>query len=177
MSRDRHRFFPERLTAGPFDSGAVMNASTTTVATTAVQITRAETGLALSLAAEFRYSPADPFAMTMVIESVTGPAHWTFARDLILNGQFEPTCDGDVHVWPCLDIEGAAVVIIELHSFVGRTLLQFPSRTVREFVSASLGTVPEGAEHYHVDGWIEQLLVDTDVAPGAGDQPSLTEPE
>ena len=89
---------------------------TTTTTTTAIQITgpEAETEGDVSLGAEFRYDPADPLAVTMVLESISGPVRWTFARDLILNTQFEPTGDGDVHVGPCLDTERAAVVIIEL---------------------------------------------------------------
>jgi len=135
-----------------------------TITTTAVQVTEAETEVDLSLGAEFHYDPADPLAVTMVIESIAGPVRWTFARGLILNGQFEPTGDGDVHVWPCLDTEGAAVVIVELHSPGGAILLQFPARAVQEFVSASLATVPEGAEQHDVDAWIVQLLADTDIA-------------
>lgn len=138
--------------------------STTTTTTTAVQITGAETEVDLSFGAEFHYDPADPLAVTMAIESISGPVHWTFARDLILNGRFEPTGDGDVHVWPCLDAEGAAVVIVELDAPAGRTMLQFPSRAVHDFISASLAMVPEGAEQPDVDAWIEQLLVDADIA-------------
>jgi hypothetical protein len=139
-----------------------MNAnSTTTIATTAVQI--AETEEDLSLGAEFHYDPADPFAVTMVIESLAGPVTWTFARDLILHGQFEPTGDGDVHIWPCLDTAGAAVVIVELDVPAGSVLLQFPSRDVQEFVLASVATVPVGAEQHDVDAWIEQLLAGTDI--------------
>jgi hypothetical protein len=141
-----------------------MNGKSTTTTTTAVQITEAETEVDLWLGAEFHYDPADPLAVSMVIESISGPVHWTFARDLILNGLFEPTGDGDVHVWPCLDTEGAAVVIVELDSPTGGTLLQFPSRAVQEFVSASLATVPQGAEQHDLDAWIEQLLADTDIA-------------
>jgi hypothetical protein len=131
-----------------------------TTTTTATQITEVDTEADLSLGAEFLYDPADPLAVTMVIESIAGPVHWTFARELILNGQYGPTGDGDVHVWPCLDTRGAAVVIVELDSPDGAILLQFPSRAVHEFVSASLATVPEGTEHTDVDAWIEQLLAD-----------------
>lgn len=140
-----------------------MNGNLTTT-TTAVQITQAETDADLSLGAEFHYDPTDPLAVTMVIESVSGPVRWTFARELILNGQFEPTGDGDVHIWPCLDTDGAAVVIVELQSSVGATVLQFPSRAVHEFVSASLTTVPEGTEQHDVDLWLAQLLANTDDA-------------
>jgi sporulation and cell division protein SsgA len=163
MRRAGHRSLPERPYSGPSTRGQHMNGKLTTT-TTAVQITEAETEVVLSLGAEFHYDPADPLAVTMVIESIHGPVRWTFARELILNGRFEPTGDGDVHVWPCLDIEGAAVVIIELESPAGSTLLQFPSRAVQEFVSASLAAVPEGTEQHDMDAWIEQLLVETDFA-------------
>lgn len=141
-----------------------MNAnSNTTIATTAVQIADAETEEDLSLGAEFHYDPADPFAVTMVIESLAGAVSWTFARDLILHGRFEPTGDGDVHVWPCLDTDGAAVVIIELDVPAGTVLLQFPSRAVQQFALASIATVPVGAEQHDVDAWIKQLLDGTDI--------------
>jgi hypothetical protein len=50
------------------------------------------------------------------------------------------------------------VVIVELQSVAGVTLLQFPSRAVHEFVSASLATVPEGAEQLDIDGWLTQVF-------------------
>jgi hypothetical protein len=138
-----------------------MNSKSTTT-TTAVQIAGTETEVDRSLGAEFRYNPADPLAVTLVVESIPGPVHWTFARDLILNGLFEPTGDGDVHIWPCLNTEGAGVVIVELDSPDGRTLLQFPARAIHGFVADSLATVPQGAEQHDVEAWIAQLLEDTD---------------
>jgi len=135
-----------------------MNDKRTSTTTTAVQISETEKDFAFG--AEFQYDAADPLAVTMVLESISGPVRWTFARELIVDGQFEPTGDGDVHVWPCLDSRGTAVVIVELHSPDGAILLQFPSRAVHEFVAASLATVPTGAEQLDLDGWIEQLLAD-----------------
>jgi hypothetical protein len=141
-----------------------MDSNLTTTATTAVQIAQTETDVVQALAAEFHYDPADPLAVSMVIESISGPVRWTFARELILHGQFEPTGDGDVHVWPCLDTQGSAAVIVELQSLAGATLLQFPSRAVHEFVSASLTVVPEGTEQLNVDGWLAELFPTTDTA-------------
>jgi hypothetical protein len=136
-----------------------MNGKSTTT-TTAVQITEAETEVDLSLGSEFHYDPADPLAVTLVIESDSGPVRWTFARDLILNGLFEPTGDGDIYIWPCLNTEGHAVVIVELDSLHGRAVLQFPARDVHDFVATSLLAVPAGAEQHDVDAWVEQLLAD-----------------
>jgi hypothetical protein len=121
-------------------------------------------GLSTPLDAEFEYNPADPFAVSILFADEPAPVRWTFARDLLIEGFYEPTGDGDVHVWPCLDTAGAAVVIVELDSPDGRTMLQFPSRAVHDFASASLATVSEGAEQHDIDAWIEQLLTSTEAA-------------
>jgi hypothetical protein len=115
-----------------------MNSKLTTTSTLAVQIATVQAEEDHTLVAEFVYDPADPCAVTMVLQTITGPVHWTFARDLLVDGQYEPSGDGDVHVWPCLSSCGEAVVIVELCSPVGETLLQFPSRAVQEFVHSSV---------------------------------------
>jgi len=146
-------------------TGDTMNARTTTTATTtALQIFVDENEAGLPLDTSFHYDPADPFAVTMVIEAAHGPVRWSFARELLVEGYHEPTGDGDVHVWPCLDTAGAAVVIVELESPTGGILLQFPARPVHQFLCASLETVPQGAEQIDVDAWIEQLLADAEAS-------------
>ena len=131
---------------------------TTTVSTMAVQIATVETEQDHDLSAEFRFDAADPWAVTMVLSTVAGPVDWTFARELLVEGQYEPTGDGDVHVWPCLSPNGEAVVIVELDSPSGETLLQFPTRAIQDFVYAALETVPLGAEEVDVDEWLTRIL-------------------
>jgi hypothetical protein len=128
--------------------------------TTAVQIATVEAEVEQTLVAEFVYDPADACAVTMVIQTMSGPVNWTFARELLVDGQYEPTGDGDVHVWPCLSASGEAVVIVELSSPAGETLLQFPTRAVQDFIISALKQVPLGREEIDVDGWLEHLLVD-----------------
>jgi hypothetical protein len=135
---------------------------TTTVSTTAVQIATVDAERDYDLSAQFDYSPADPWAVTMTLSTAAGPVTWTFARDLMIEGQYEPIGDGDVHVWPCLSPSGEAVVIIELDSPSGETLLQFPTRAIQDFVYASLETVPLGTESADVDGWLDQLMAGDD---------------
>ena len=130
----------------------------TSVSTMAVQIATVETEQDHDLSAEFRFDAADPWAVTMVLSTVAGPVDWTFARDLLVEGQYEPSGDGDVHVWPCLSPSGEAVVIVELDSPSGETLLQFPTRAIQDFVYASLETVPLGAEEVDVDEWVSRIL-------------------
>jgi hypothetical protein len=138
--------------------GKTMDSKLTTTSTMAVQIAATATEEDHALVAEFVYDPEDACAVTMVLQTVSGPVHWTFARELLMDGQYEPVGDGDVHVWPCLSACGEAVVIVELCSPLGDTLLQFPSRSVQEFVYSALEAVPAGAEQVDVDGWLEQLL-------------------
>ena len=71
--------------------------------------------------------------------------------DSIVDGLYEPTGDGDVHVWPCLSSTGAAVVIIELCSPDGELLVQANSRKVTGFVTSMLDSVPDGQESSFVD--------------------------
>lgn len=136
------------------------NLTTTTVSTTAVQIATINSEEDHDLSAEFSFDPRDPWAVTMGLETPSGPVRWTFARDLLVEGQYEPAGDGDVHVWPCLSPSGEAVVIVELDSPAGETLLQFPTRAVQDFVYAALETVPLGSEQVDVDSWLEQILAD-----------------
>lgn len=135
-----------------------MNQNTTTVSTMAVQIATVDAEQDHDLSADFSYNPADPWAVAMTLSTVTGPVTWTFARDLLIEGQFEPTGDGDVHVWPCLSPCGEAVVIVELDSPAGETLLQFPTRAIQDFVYASLEAVALGEEQTDIDAWLENLL-------------------
>jgi hypothetical protein len=124
----------------------------TSVVTEAMQLEFVDdAGDALALDAEFVYDPNDPYATTAVFKAGTQEVRWTFGRDLLIDGLYEPTGDGDVHVWPCLSSQGAAVVIIELSSPDGEVLLQATTRDITRFVDRMTSAVPRGAESHHVD--------------------------
>ena len=108
-------------------------------------------GLSTPLDAEFEYDPADPFAVSILFTDEPTPVRWTFARDLLIEGFYEPTGDGDVHVWPCLNSEGAAVVILELSSPSGEVLVQIGSRSLSAFIHQMVAIVPPGTENSHID--------------------------
>jgi hypothetical protein len=112
------------------------------------------------LAGELVFNPSDPYAVSMNLQARSGTVTWTFARDLLSQGLYSPSGDGDVQVWPCLSGSGDAVVIIELCSPDGTALLQAPSRTVHDFVVRTLEAVPAGEESAHLalDDLISQLL-------------------
>ena len=117
-------------------------------------------GLSTPLDAEFEYNPADPYAVSILFSDEPTPVRWTFARELLVEGFYEPTGDGDVHVWPCLNTEGAAVVILELSSPSGEVLVQVSSRALSAFIHQMVAMVPSGSEAQHVDidAEITQLL-------------------
>ena len=112
------------------------------------------------LEGELVFNPSDPYAISMNLEARSGTVTWTFARELLEQGLYSPSGDGDVQVWPCLSSSGDAVVIIELCSPDGTALLQAPSRTVHDFVARTLEVVPAGAEtaHLALDSLISKLL-------------------
>lgn len=108
-------------------------------------------GQTLSIEAELGYSSADPYAVTTTFRTGGGDVVWTFGRDLLIRGLTAPSGDGDVHVWPCLDSAGQAVVIVELNSPDGELLVQVPTKEVYKFVNRTLGVVPIGTESAHLD--------------------------
>ena len=103
-------------------------------------------GAATPLAAELRYDKKDPYAVAACFRTGVTEVRWVFARDLLAAGLYEPTGDGDVHVWPCLDARGRAVTIIELSSPDGEALMQARSDEVCEFLSHTEQIVPRGTE-------------------------------
>ena len=108
-------------------------------------------GEAASIESDLVFDPADPYAVTMVFRTGVQEVRWTFGRELLVGGRFEPTGDGDVHVWPCLSSDGRAVVIIELCSHDGELLVQAASRSVDTFIAEMLKSVPEGLESAYVN--------------------------
>jgi hypothetical protein len=109
------------------------------------------TGATTPMHASLSYDPLDPYAATAIFQTATGPVRWTFGRDLLIQGLYEPTGDGDVHVWPCLDVDGHAVVIIELCSPDGEALVQARSGDLTTFVDRMTSLVAPGAESEHLD--------------------------
>ena len=109
------------------------------------------TGSVTPIEAELHYDPRDPYAVTTVFMTGSTTVRWTFGRDLLCEGLYEPSGDGDVHVWPCLDSEGHAVVIIELCSPDGEALVQAKTTDLSVFVERMNKAVEAGNESAHLD--------------------------
>jgi hypothetical protein len=109
------------------------------------------TGSSTPLEAELQYDPRDPYAVTTVFMTGRSQVRWTFGRELLASGLYEPAGDGDVHVWPCLDADGHAVVIIELCSPDGEALVQARTGDLSRFVDRMSSAVAPGAEPGYID--------------------------
>ncbi|HEY6740031.1 MAG TPA: SsgA family sporulation/cell division regulator [Actinopolymorphaceae bacterium] len=109
-------------------------------------------GARLELTAELRYDAADPYAVDIVFH--TGDprgVRWVFARDLLAEGLFRKTGDGDVRVSPHLDDRGTRIVQIELRSPDGEAVLQAPADGLRGFLESTYAVVLPGSESAHID--------------------------
>jgi hypothetical protein len=107
------------------------------------------------------FDPADPYAVQLVFGHENGQGvTWSFARELLAEGLYDPAGDGDVLVWPCLGTTGTAVVVIELRSPHGMAMLQTSSKAVQRFVSDIYAAVPEGTESSRIalDDLVSYLL-------------------
>ncbi|WP_245644489.1 SsgA family sporulation/cell division regulator [Nocardioides jensenii] len=113
-------------------------------------------GESVVLEATLGYHATDPYAVTATFRTEICEVVWTFARELLTQGLTDPAGEGDVHVWPCLDANGRAVVIIELSSPDGELLVQAPTAEITRFVNRTLACVPVGTESMHID--VDQLI-------------------
>jgi Streptomyces sporulation and cell division protein, SsgA len=118
-------------------------------------------GTATPLAAELRYDKSDPYAVAACFLAGETQVQWVFARDLLKRGIHQPTGDGDVHIWPCLDTLGHAATIIELSSPDGEAVIQARTDELYDFLAEAETLVRSGteADHVDVDSALVQLLI------------------
>lgn len=112
------------------------------------------------LLTEHVYDPAEPFAITILFHTREMVRPWTFSRELLILGQSAPVGDGDVRIWPAMDVDGVPVVAVRLSSPDGSILVEALAQDVQGFLAASIATVPRGAEsrHLDLDALIEEIL-------------------
>ncbi|MBA2558701.1 MAG: SsgA family sporulation/cell division regulator [Propionibacteriales bacterium] len=108
-------------------------------------------GAATPLSADLRYDRHDPYAVTACFHSGDAQVQWVFARDLLTEGIYDPSGDGDVHVWPSIDAVGGAATFIELSSPDGEALIQARTDELWDFLARTEVLVPSGTESGHLD--------------------------
>jgi hypothetical protein len=101
----------------------------------------------IRVAAHLRYDTRDPFAVCVSFDAGgTERIEWTFARELLDQGLWQSTGDGDVRVWP----RGGAV-FLALCSPSGKAILETPRPAVADFVARTQRLVPVGRESEFID--------------------------
>lgn len=118
--------------------------------------------------ARLTYRTDDPFAVHIVFHlGSEHPVHWTFARELLVEGAFRPCGQGDVRVWPTQAV-GRDVVVFALDSPEGDALLEAPALAVTAWLERTLRLVPPGTEgeRFDLDDGLAELL-----ASAAADDP------
>ncbi|MGP4114390.1 SsgA family sporulation/cell division regulator [Streptomyces sp. 4N509B] len=97
------------------------------------------------------YRSDDPYALHIVFHvGSEAPVRWTFARELLLDGVFRPTGEGDVRVWPATS-QGRNVICLSLRSPDGDALLHAPAQAVAAWLERTLRLVPPGSEGEQLD--------------------------
>ncbi|MFE2585945.1 SsgA family sporulation/cell division regulator [Streptomyces sp. NPDC059378] len=115
--------------------------------------------------ARLTYRGADPYAVHIGFHIHSEhPVHWTFARELLVEGVFRPCGHGDVRVWPT-KVAGRGVVLIALSAPEGDALLEAPAAQVSAWLERTLRLVPPGTEgeQLGLDDGLAELLTPTPV--------------
>ena len=115
---------------------------------------------AIPVPARLSYRTDDPYAVHIAFHVTSEhPVHWTFSRDLLVEGVFRPCGQGDVRVWPTKR-EGRSVVLMALSSPDGDALLEAPAVQVSAWLERTLRVVPPGTEggQLGLDDALDQLL-------------------
>ncbi len=110
--------------------------------------------------AQLGYRTDDPYAVHITFHIDSGhPVHWTFARELLVEGVFRPSGHGDVRVWPS-KADGRGVVLMALSSPDGDALLEAPTPQVSAWLERTLRAVPPGMEggRLGIDDGLAELL-------------------
>ncbi|MEU3723912.1 SsgA family sporulation/cell division regulator [Streptomyces sp. NPDC031705] len=113
--------------------------------------------------AKLLYLTDDPYAVHVTFHiGSSAPVHWTFARELLVEGVFRPSGHGDVRIWPT-KIGDESVLCMALNSPDGDALLEAPAGAVSAWLEHTLHVVPPGteAERLGLDDALAALLTPT----------------
>ncbi|MQA14926.1 MAG: SsgA family sporulation/cell division regulator [Pseudonocardiaceae bacterium] len=107
--------------------------------------------------------PAEPYALTLRLRSVTRWVNWCVARELVAEGAEHAAGQGDVRLELLRDINGDEDLdrlLIELCSPAGRMVLLADAQSARTALGLSYETVPELDEDWLVSVAVNELLAD-----------------
>ena len=112
------------------------------------------------LDATLRYDTCDPYAVKATFRAGEASVSWMLGRELLHHGLVDATGDGDVHVWPDLDVDDEPAVMVRLSSPDGQAVLCLEADTLQDFLARTFAMVPFGQEgqYLDIDGCLAQLL-------------------
>ncbi|WP_129842341.1 SsgA family sporulation/cell division regulator [Streptomyces sp. RFCAC02] len=97
------------------------------------------------------YRADDPYAVHMTFHIGSDiPVHWTFGRDLLVEGVERACGEGDVRVWPS-GPQHRRSLFLALRSPDGDALLRASAPEVAEWLERTLRAVPPGEESDRID--------------------------
>jgi hypothetical protein len=114
-------------------------------------------GRSLELPASFGYDPSDPWAVWITFRGSRDEVRWAVGRDLLLQGMTDPAGEGDIQLWPSIDENGRAAVVMELCSPDGRLVAQLLTNELYRFLTRTLAVVPLGTEWVDLDRLVEAI--------------------
>jgi hypothetical protein len=101
------------------------------------------------IAAELRYDPDDPYAVSVSFHTGQGEVEWMFGRELLADGLITRTGEGDIAVRPAP--EDPERVLVELDAPTGFAVLSGLSEDIAEFLDLSYDVVSPGEEELWID--------------------------
>jgi hypothetical protein len=118
-------------------------------------------GRSLDLPASFGYDPSDPWAVWITFRGPRDEVRWAVGRDLLLQGMTDPAGEGDIQLWPSIDENGRAAVVMELCSPDGRLVTQLLTNELYRFLTRTLAAVPLGTESIDLDQMVAAITGDS----------------
>ncbi len=119
-------------------------------------------GRSIDLPASLGYDPSDPWAVAVTFGGPDEQICWIVGRDLLLQGVTDPAGEGDILLWPSIDENGRAAVVMELCSPDGRLVTQLRTHDLYRFLTRTLALVPRGTEWIDLDVLVGELTRDSE---------------
>lgn len=108
-------------------------------------------GERIAVPTQLSYDPDDPFAVCIAFHTgAERPVAWVLARDLLTEGLFGPSGQGDVRIWPS-GSGSDAELNLALSSPHGAARLIAPLPVVAQWLERTYRLVPAGAETDRLD--------------------------
>lgn len=104
------------------------------------------------------YRQHDSYAVTLTFHSGAGDVEWVVARTLLLQGLAAPAGEGDIRIYPSIDVDARAVAVLDFCSPDGRLVAEACTHELQTFLARTFAVVPVGTESDYLD--VDALIAD-----------------